>query len=276
MNKPPNPFADLEALRREAEVVEFPTVKKTAKAKRSQRWVGVPLPYMVDVCRLTEGRTILVVALLIYRRTRVCSSLTVTLPKAELVDCGINRSMKRRALCRLAAVGLIRIEPSRPGRPTRVTLLWEDRDRTTGAHPPYHRRYATVPQLRYTAYSYSYSLLLLVRIYWVERGVGGFPIRSELVTAPPTNARHQSAYGVKSCLAERELSSWAGPAKMRQQRRKRSLVVLSRPPYAMPLDTIGNVQPRVGPALSRQSQRQARIRRGRQARVHSERGSRVA
>ena len=66
-------------------------------------------------------------ALLIYRRTHVCSSLTVTLPKAELAAFGINRSMKQRALKRLAAAGLIRIEPSSPGRATRVTLLWEEK-----------------------------------------------------------------------------------------------------------------------------------------------------
>jgi hypothetical protein len=126
MNKPPNPFADLETLRREAEVVEFPVVKKTAKTKRSQRWVGVPFAYMVAVCQSTRRWTTLAVALLVYRRTIVCKSQTVTLPRAELADCGINRSEKHRALNQLAAAGLLRIEPSRPGRSTRVTLLWKE------------------------------------------------------------------------------------------------------------------------------------------------------
>ena len=43
----------------EAEVVEFPTVKTAERAKRSQYWVGVPLPYLGDVYRSTEGRTAL-------------------------------------------------------------------------------------------------------------------------------------------------------------------------------------------------------------------------
>ena len=39
MNKPPNPFADLEALRREAEVVEFPAAK-TASQGQAQPTLG--------------------------------------------------------------------------------------------------------------------------------------------------------------------------------------------------------------------------------------------
>jgi hypothetical protein len=121
-----NPFANLEALRQGAEVVDFPSAKTARRSRRSQRLVGFPLAFMADVCRLTKRRTALVVAGLIYRRTVVCNNRTVTLPKADLAELDINRSMKQRALARLAAVGLVRIEPSIPGRTTRVTLLWEE------------------------------------------------------------------------------------------------------------------------------------------------------
>ena len=51
MNKPPTHSPTWRLLRREAEVVEFPVVKKAGKAKRSQRWVGVPFAFLVDVRR---------------------------------------------------------------------------------------------------------------------------------------------------------------------------------------------------------------------------------
>jgi hypothetical protein len=79
---------------------------------------------MADVCRLTEGRAALVVAALIFRRTCVCNSRTVTLPGADLAKLGISLRAKNKALARLAVVGLIRIERSYPGRTARVTLLW--------------------------------------------------------------------------------------------------------------------------------------------------------
>jgi len=74
--------------------------------------------------RLTEGRAALVLAEIIYRRTCVCRSETVTLPAAELVEVGIDRSQKSRALAKLEAAGLIRIEQARTGQSSRVTLLW--------------------------------------------------------------------------------------------------------------------------------------------------------
>lgn len=46
------------------------------------------------------------VALLIYRRTRVCGSLSMTLPGAELAETGIDRKLKRKALARLEAARL--------------------------------------------------------------------------------------------------------------------------------------------------------------------------
>jgi hypothetical protein len=121
-----NPFADLEALRQEAEVVDFHAAKPTRRAKRSQRLVAFPLAFMTDVYRLTEGRATLAVAQLIYRRTHVCCSATVTLPGAELTGMAIDRSQKRKALARLEAAGIIRIEKAGAGRATKVTLLWQE------------------------------------------------------------------------------------------------------------------------------------------------------
>jgi hypothetical protein len=98
--------------------------KAAGRKKRGYRLVGFPFAFLVDVCRLTEGRAPLVVAALIYRRTHVCDSRTVTLPSAELAELGIDRKLKRNALVRLEAAGLIRIEKVGPGRSVRVTLLW--------------------------------------------------------------------------------------------------------------------------------------------------------
>ena len=93
-----NPFANLEALRQGADVVDFPSAKTTRRAKRSQRLVAFPWAFLVDVCRLSHSRTALAVATYIYRRTHVCNSLTVTLPGGELAELGIDRSMKRTSL----------------------------------------------------------------------------------------------------------------------------------------------------------------------------------
>ena len=87
------------------------------------RYIGAPLPLVSDVCLLTEGRAALVVALCIYRRTRVCASRTVTLPTAELVELDIDRRRKREALAKLQNAGLIRVE-NRAGHTARITLIW--------------------------------------------------------------------------------------------------------------------------------------------------------
>jgi hypothetical protein len=98
--------------------------KTAGRKKRGQRLVGFPFAFLADVCRSTKGRAPLVVAMLIYRRTCVCSSRTVTLPGAELAELGISREMKRKALAQLVAADLIRIEWSLPGRSAAATLLW--------------------------------------------------------------------------------------------------------------------------------------------------------
>jgi hypothetical protein len=100
------------------------STKAAARAKRGRRHVGFPLAFLVDVCRSTEGRTTLVVAQLIYRRTIVCRSRTVTLPANELAELGIIRRRKNEALVKLQAAGLIRIETNRKGQSAKVSLLW--------------------------------------------------------------------------------------------------------------------------------------------------------
>jgi hypothetical protein len=97
--------------------------KAAGRKKHGQRLVGFPFAFLVDVCRSTEGRATLVVAALIYRRTRVCNSATVTLPGVELIELGITRPQKFKALARLEAADLIHIEKA-AGRSVRVTLLW--------------------------------------------------------------------------------------------------------------------------------------------------------
>jgi len=99
--------------------------KAAGHRKKGRKLVAFPLAFLVDVCRLTEGRTALVVAELIYRRTHVCRSRTVTLPISELRELGIDRNRKNEALVKLEAAGLIRIERMAPGQSAKVTLTWK-------------------------------------------------------------------------------------------------------------------------------------------------------
>ena len=101
--------------------------KIAGQRKRGRRHVGFPLEFLIDVCRSTEGRTALVVAAILYRRTHVCRSPTVTLPAAELAEVGITRRRKNEALSRLQAAGLIRVESVPTGCSAKVTLTWQPR-----------------------------------------------------------------------------------------------------------------------------------------------------
>jgi hypothetical protein len=98
--------------------------KRTGRHKRGQRLVAFPWAFLVDVCRLTEGRTALVLAEYIYRRTYVCRDRTVTLPAGDLAELGINRQRKAEALAKLEAAGVIRLERVVAGRSAKVTLTW--------------------------------------------------------------------------------------------------------------------------------------------------------
>ena len=98
--------------------------KAAGRLKRGRRLVAFPWAFLVAVCQQTEGRTALVVAMNIYRRTHVCRSQTVTLPAGELAELGIDRRDKNKALAKLEAAALIQIERIAAGRSTKVTLTW--------------------------------------------------------------------------------------------------------------------------------------------------------
>jgi hypothetical protein len=100
------------------------TTKRAGRLKRGQKLVAFPWAFLVDVCQRTEGRTALVVAEYIYRRTHVCHSQTVTLPASELAELGITRQRKAEALAKLEAAGMIRIGKMAIGRSAKVTLTW--------------------------------------------------------------------------------------------------------------------------------------------------------
>jgi hypothetical protein len=98
--------------------------KKVGRRKRGRRLIGCPVAFLADVCRLTQGRTVVIMALCIYRQTCVCHSQTVTLSGGELAEYGITRRRKNEALARLEAAELIRIEKPAIGRSAKVTLMW--------------------------------------------------------------------------------------------------------------------------------------------------------
>jgi hypothetical protein len=100
------------------------TAKNLAMPTRTKRLIGAPFEFVADVCRLTEGRATLVVALQIYRRVQVCNNRTVTLPSGELAELGIVRQNKQRALIKLQRARLIKVE-NESGRTARVTLIWQ-------------------------------------------------------------------------------------------------------------------------------------------------------
>jgi hypothetical protein len=99
--------------------------KAAGRRKRRNRFMGCPMSFLIDVCRRVPGRSAVpvVVAILIYHRTIVCRSQTVTLPGALLTELGVDRPQKSRALALLSRVGLIRIEQSGAGQTAKVTLL---------------------------------------------------------------------------------------------------------------------------------------------------------
>ena len=101
--------------------------KLTGKRKRGARYIGCPEEFLADVCRLTEGRAPALIALCVYRQTKVRRNLTVTLSGPELADLGIDRSLKRKALNSLEAARVIQILKVGPGQKTEVTLLWRPR-----------------------------------------------------------------------------------------------------------------------------------------------------
>jgi len=103
---------------------EVAATKRAGRLKRGRKLMGAPIAFWIDVCQRTEGRTALVMAMLIYRRTHVCRSQTVTLPAGELAELGIIRQRKTEALTKLEAAELIRVERMGRGQSAKVTLTW--------------------------------------------------------------------------------------------------------------------------------------------------------
>jgi hypothetical protein len=116
------------------EILAAQTVPKSKRKQphRAVQYIGAPMSFVKDVCLLTEGRAALVVALCIYRRTRVCGSRTVTLPTTELAEFDIDRSRKRDALARLQRAGLIKVG-NMPGHTARITLIRQPSSKTDRA-----------------------------------------------------------------------------------------------------------------------------------------------
>jgi hypothetical protein len=119
-----DPF-DLERLR--ANPADFqPTVvaiKTAGKARHGRRHMGAPWALWVVLREAKLSWLTVILAIYIYRRTRVTGSNTVTLVSAELDELKINRYQRSLALRRLAAVGVIQMDRIGPGRSLRVRLV---------------------------------------------------------------------------------------------------------------------------------------------------------
>jgi hypothetical protein len=95
--------------------------------KWADKWIGCPWIFFQAATCAVKGKAALALALMIYRRCKVCKNKTVTLSSDELVALNIPRSTCRQALRQLQAVGLIRLHPIAPGHKAVITLLWSPR-----------------------------------------------------------------------------------------------------------------------------------------------------
>jgi hypothetical protein len=98
--------------------------KRPGKRKHAQRYIGAPWEFFARICRLPHKSTTMIVALLVYRQTKVRRSQTVTLSGPELAELGVDPRRKREALRSLEAAGIMRLRRQGPGQTTEVTLLW--------------------------------------------------------------------------------------------------------------------------------------------------------
>jgi DNA-directed RNA polymerase subunit N (RpoN/RPB10) len=99
------------------------TNRAAGKAKRGHRLMGAPWAFWVALRAAKLPWLAVALAIYIYRRTRVTNSNAVTLIGAELDELGINRYQCSRALRRLVAAEVIRIEKRKRGRSRQVTFL---------------------------------------------------------------------------------------------------------------------------------------------------------
>jgi hypothetical protein len=96
--------------------------KTAGKAKRGRRLMGAPLAFWVALREAGLPWLAVVLAIYIYRRTKVTNSNTVTLIAAELAELKIDRHKRSRATRQLATAGVIRVNRTGYGRSLQVTL----------------------------------------------------------------------------------------------------------------------------------------------------------
>ena len=108
----------------EAEYEKVVAAAKLPKMrKRARQHIGCPWEFLVAVRRLPHKSTTLLVALLVYRQTKVFRNQAVTLPGPQLAELGIDPRRRREALHNLEAAGIVRLRMG-PGQRTEITLLW--------------------------------------------------------------------------------------------------------------------------------------------------------
>ncbi len=95
--------------------------------RKSDRFIGCPVPWLAWVAPLTKSKEQLIVALYLYRRCCICRSNTVTVPTEELEELGIGRWGKYRMLPLLEQAGVLRITETSRQETLKVRLLhWPD------------------------------------------------------------------------------------------------------------------------------------------------------
>jgi hypothetical protein len=97
--------------------------KKAGKAKRGHRLMGAPWALWVALREAELPWLAVVLAIYIYRCTRVTGSNSVTLVGTELNELKIDRHKRSRALRQLGTAGVIRVNRTGHGRALQVTLL---------------------------------------------------------------------------------------------------------------------------------------------------------
>jgi hypothetical protein len=102
------------------EELETPGMK-IRKTRKQQEFVKVPLQWAADAAEVTGTRGAVVWILLLYMAWKT-KCLTFPLSNVMLARYGVSREIKRRALEKLEASGLIKIERRRKQSPI-VTLL---------------------------------------------------------------------------------------------------------------------------------------------------------
>jgi hypothetical protein len=97
--------------------------KAAGKAKRGHRLMGAPWAFWIALREAKLPWLAVVLAIYIYRRTKVTNSNTVTLAGSELHELKIDRYQCSRTLRRLIAAGVVQTGRTGNGQSLRVTLL---------------------------------------------------------------------------------------------------------------------------------------------------------